>query len=91
VLDGSIRDVKKSFGRNAVALRIEGTNGNLAPSDLISKIEHHSDELEVLLKPNANPQDLLKQLINSGAVVTKFEMIERSLNDIFIEKVSEAQ
>ena len=91
VLEGSIRDVKKSFGRNAVALRQQGANGNLSPSDLISKIEHHSDELEVLLTPDANPQDLLRQLIGAGAIVTKFEMIEPSLNDIFIEKVSETQ
>jgi ABC-2 type transport system ATP-binding protein len=91
VLDGSIRDVKKSFGRNAVALRIEGTNGHLAPSDLISRVEQHSDELEVLLTPNANPQDLLKQLVSSGAIITKFEMVEPSLNDIFIEKVSEVR
>ena len=89
VLDGSIREVKKSFGRNSVALRIEGGNGNLDSSKLISKIEHHSDEIEVLLTADADPQEFLKQLINSGAIVTKFEMIEPSLNDIFIEKVSE--
>jgi len=58
---------------------------------LISKVEHHSDETEVLLNENADPQELLKQLIASGAVVTKFEMIEPSLHNIFIEKVSEAQ
>jgi ABC-2 type transport system ATP-binding protein len=34
VLEGSIREVKKSFGRNSVALRIEGGNGNLTSSDL---------------------------------------------------------
>ncbi|HJX89577.1 MAG TPA: ATP-binding cassette domain-containing protein [Pyrinomonadaceae bacterium] len=91
VLEGSIREVKKSFGRNSVALRIEGGNGNLTSSDLISKIEHHSDEMEVLLAPEADPQVFLKQLIDSGAAVTKFEMVEPSLHDIFIEKVSEAQ
>jgi ABC-2 type transport system ATP-binding protein len=91
VLEGSIREVKKSFGRNSVALRIEGGNGNLTSSDLISKIEHHSDEMEVLLAPDADPQVFLKQLIDSGAAVTKFEMVEPSLHDIFIEKVSEAQ
>jgi ABC-2 type transport system ATP-binding protein len=91
VLEGSIREVKKRFGRNSVALRIEGGNGSLTLSDLISKIEHHSDEMEVLLAPEADPQVFLKQLINSGAAVTKFEMVEPSLHDIFIEKVSEAQ
>jgi ABC-2 type transport system ATP-binding protein len=91
ILEGSIREVKSSFGRNAVALRVENQNGMLDLPDLISKIEHHSDEMEVLLAPNASPQELLKRLVSSGAVVTKFEMIEPSLNDIFIAKVSEVQ
>jgi len=91
ILEGSIREVKSSFGRNLVAIRIEGANGNLVDSDLITKIEHHSDEMEVLLAPEADPQELLRRLVTSGAVVTKFEMIEPSLNDIFIEKVGESQ
>ena len=32
---------------------------------------------------------LLKRLIDSGAVIDKFEMMEPSLNDIFITKVTE--
>ena len=91
VLEGSLREIRKSFGRNSVALRIEGENGILGDSSLVSKIEQHSDEMEVLLAPNANPQDLLRKLVVSGAKVTKFEMIEPSLHDIFIEKVSEAE
>jgi ABC-2 type transport system ATP-binding protein len=91
VLDGSLREIKQSFGRNSVALRIEGSNGILNDPALVSKIERHSDEIEVLLAPGANAQDLLKKLIASGIMVSKFEMIEPSLNDIFIEKVSEAE
>lgn len=91
VLDGSLREIKQSFGRNSVALRIEGSNGILNDPSLVSKIERHSDEIEVLLAPGANAQDLLKKLIASGIMVSKFEMIEPSLNDIFIEKVSEAE
>jgi len=91
VLEGSIREVKRSFGREAIALRLEGANGNLESSKLISKIEHHSDEMEVLLAPNVDPQVFLKELVSSGAAVTKFEMIEPSLNDIFITKVTENQ
>jgi len=91
ILEGSLRQVKSSFGLNTVALRVVGENGLLNQSSLISKVEHHSDETEVLLNENADPQELLRQLIDSGAVVTKFEMIEPSLHNIFIEKVSEAQ
>ena len=89
VLDGRLREIKKSFGRNAVALRVEGGNDVLSDASLVSKLERHSDEIEVLLAPGAGAQELLKRLVTAGAVVTKFEMIEPSLNDIFIQKIGE--
>ena len=91
VLDGSLREIKKSFGRNAVALRMEGSNGILNDPSLVSNVQTHSDEVEVLLAPGATAQQFLRKLVDSGANVSKFEMIEPSLHDIFIEKVTEAQ
>ena len=89
ILDGRLRDIKESFGRNSVALRLNGGDEVLSDPSLVSKVARHSDEIEVLLAPGADPQDLLQRLLTSGAVVTKFEMIEPSLNDIFIQKVKE--
>ncbi len=91
VLEGPLREIKQGFGRNSVSLRIEGGNGILDDPTLITKLEQRSDEVEVLLAPNASAQDLLKKLIAAGVVVTKFEMIEPSLNDIFIQKVREVE
>ena len=91
VLDGSLRELKRSFGRNAVALRMEGSNGLLNDPSLVSNVETHSDEIEVLLAPGATPQQFLRQLVDSGASISKFEMIEPSLHDIFIQKVTEAE
>jgi ABC-2 type transport system ATP-binding protein len=91
VLDGSIREVKRSFGRNAVSLRYEGGDGVLDDPALVVKIERHADETEVLLAPGADAQELLRRLIASGASVTKFELVEPSLHDIFIEKVGGAE
>lgn len=90
LFEGSLRQLKQGFGRNAVALRIEGADGVLEDNSLVSSIKQHSDETEVLLAPKADAQELLRRLLAAGAVVSKFEMIEPSLNDIFIEKVSEA-
>lgn len=87
VLDGSLREVKRSFGRNAVALRLEGGDEVLADRELVARIDKDSDELEALLAPGASAQDLLERLVASGARLTKFELVEPSLNDIFIEKV----
>lgn len=90
VLDGSLRQIKQSLGRHAVALRIETGHDVLKDPGLVSHVTEHSDELEVWLAPGANAQMLLTKLVESGAVVSKFEMIEPSLKDIFIEKVGEA-
>lgn len=91
VLEGSIREVKRAFSRNAVALRLESGDEVIHDRSLVSKIERHSDGMEVLLSDGANAQELLKRLIEAGAKIERFEMIEPSLNNIFIEKVSEAE
>jgi ABC-2 type transport system ATP-binding protein len=89
VLDGSLREIKSSFGRNAIAVRATGADGVLDDPALVSKVVQHADETQALLAPGADAQVLLKRLINSGATIEKFEMIEPSLNDIFITKVTE--
>jgi len=90
VLEGSIREVKRGFSRNAVALRLVGGESVLQNDQLISHLKRDSDGIEVLLAEAASPQTLLKELIAADAVVERFEMIEPSLHDIFIEKVTES-
>jgi ABC-2 type transport system ATP-binding protein len=89
VLEGSLREIKRSFGRNSVAIRCEGGDGVLDDPALVSKVVRHVDEAQALLAPGADAQRLLRRLIDSGAVIGKFEMVEPSLNDIFITKVTE--
>jgi ABC-2 type transport system ATP-binding protein len=87
VISGSLREIKASYGKNVISLRCVGGEDVLKDENLVSKIIEHSDDKEIFLAENADSQNLLKRLIESGAVVTKFELIEPSLNDIFIEKV----
>jgi ABC-2 type transport system ATP-binding protein len=90
VFEGSLRGIKSSFGRNSVAIRCEGGDGVLDDPTLISKVVRHADEVQALLAAEADSQDLLKRLLAAGAVIGKFEMVEPSLNDIFITKVTES-
>jgi ABC-2 type transport system ATP-binding protein len=90
VFEGSLREIKSSFGRNSVAVRCEGGDGVLDDPALVSKLVRHADEAQALLAAGADAQVLLKRLIASGAVIGKFEMVEPSLNDIFITKVTES-
>ena len=87
VISGSLREVKASYGRNLIALRAVGGEAVLADRSLVAKANEHSDEVEIELAENADPQVLLKKLIESGANISKFEKVEPSLNDIFIDQI----
>ena len=90
VLDGRLRDIRRSFSLNAVAVRFEGGNGFPPDPELVASIREVGEEYEVLLNPGANPQTLLKRLVDAEVVIRKFELVEPSLHDIFIQKVREA-
>jgi ABC-2 type transport system ATP-binding protein len=87
VVGGSLREVKESYGRNLIAVRADGADSVLKDAKLISKTTVHADEVILHLADGINPQMLLKKLVDSGAVISKFERVEASLNDIFIDKV----
>jgi ABC-2 type transport system ATP-binding protein len=87
VIGGSLREVKESYGRNLIALRASGGDGVLSDPSLVAKRDVHADEMIVHLTNGIDPQVLLRKLIESGAIISKFEKVEASLNDIFIGKV----
>jgi ABC-2 type transport system ATP-binding protein len=89
VLAGSLREVKSSFGRRAVALRAEGGDGVLQDARLVSSVKPYGDYVEVLLADGADAQELLHRLVEAGARITRFEQVEPSLHDIFLQKVGE--
>lgn len=89
VLSGDLREVRRSFGRNLIALRVKDADGVLEDRSLLLKVSRRGDDLEALLADGVDAQDLLRRLVSKGARVTKFELVEPSLHDIFIEKVSE--
>lgn len=87
VVAGSLREVKASYGRNLIALRAAGGEAVLNDRSLVARREEHADEIAIELAEGADPQALLRALIQSGAVISKFERVEPSLNDIFVEQV----
>lgn len=87
VVSGTLREVKQSYGENLIGFRGTGAEEIIADRSIIEHVVSHSDEQELHLADDADPQDVLKRMIAAGAAVTKFELREPSLNDIFIEQV----
>jgi ABC-2 type transport system ATP-binding protein len=90
VLEGELKEVKARYGRRNVQLQYEGNDGFLNDPSLVLSANNYGNFVEVKLQPGADSQDLLK-LVASRARVTRFELMEPSLEEIFIEEVGKAK
>ena len=92
VLDGEIAAIKGSTGTRNIALSLEGGTANgvseiLSDNKLVQRVDDSNRFFEIELAKDANPQELLHRLINAGAVVQRFELVQPSLHQIFLERV----
>lgn len=90
VLSGPLREVKRSFGWRSLALDGENLDGVLSSHPLVKSVTPQRHHLEVALQDGADPQTLLKELVNNGVRLTRFELVAPTLNEIFIESVGRA-
>ena len=87
VLGGGLKEVKGRFGRNTVILDYEGPDSFLT-DDLVKRHNQFPNYSEILLQDGADAQELLKRALSAGGRVNRFELVEPSLNEIFIESVT---
>jgi ABC-2 type transport system ATP-binding protein len=90
VLDGELAAIKQSYGKNTLRIQYSGNGDFLNLPSLIESANHFGATVEVKLRPGADPQEILKLAVERGVRISRFELIEPPLNDIFIEKVSAA-
>ncbi len=84
VLDGKIADVKAQFGRNAIQVEIEGDGSFIKSIPGVAAVTDFNNYLELRLGGNASPQAIMRQIIEKVGV-RRFELVEPSLYDIFID------
>ncbi len=85
VLEGDLAKIKASYGKNHVQMQYEGDPA-LEDSALVQSFNNYGNYVEVRLKPGADAQELLR-LASSRARITRFELLEPSLEEIFIDVV----
>jgi ABC-2 type transport system ATP-binding protein len=91
VLQGTMRDIKASFGRNTVQIDYEGDGTFLERAgDLVQSSNNYGNSAEIHLKPGADAQQLLR-LAAQSARISRFEIMEPSLEEIFIATVGPAE
>jgi ABC-2 type transport system ATP-binding protein len=89
VLDGRVSEIKSSYGKNTLILAFEGDGSFLKSLPGVSAVHDLGRYAELKLGPGADPQGILRAA-SERLKITKFEVVEPSLHDIFIERVTEA-
>jgi ABC-2 type transport system ATP-binding protein len=91
VVDGALSDVKSQFGGRHVALSFtrnkERAAKILADRTLIEKLDDYGASAEVELAATGDADRLLRALVEQDVGLSRFEVVEPSLQSIFIAKV----
>ena len=87
VLHGVLRDIKAGYGRSSVQLEYEGELPLLADRSLVASSNDFGNFVELRLAEGASSQQLLEAAMRT-ARIRRFEMVEPSLEEIFIDTVS---
>lgn len=86
VLDGTVREVKQRYGTNSVRVEFEGDGSFMAGLPGVRRSMLYKNAAELELADGERGQDLLRHLLGK-VEVRKFEMVEPSLESIFIQVV----
>lgn len=94
VVDGPLAQIKHEFGKSHVALAFSrnqaGAKRVLADRNLVAHADDAGASAEVELAAGAEPDSLLRALVEADVGLSRFEVVEPSLQSIFIAKVGDA-
>jgi ABC-2 type transport system ATP-binding protein len=85
VLAGKVREIKATYERNRVVVEFEGS-AEFLKSEEIAEAKNYSGHAEIRLKENGDAQKLLHEAA-AVATIYRFELVEPSLEEIFIKTV----
>jgi ABC-2 type transport system ATP-binding protein len=86
VLMGDLKQIKSSYGKNSVHIQYEGDSSFLQNNALVESSNNYGNYVEVKMRDGADSQALLRE-VAAGARVNQFELVEPSLEAIFINVV----
>ena len=85
VLAGKVREIKSRYERNRVIVEFEGSASFLDSAE-VAEAKNFSGHAEIKLRPHGDAQKLLREAA-ALATIYRFELVEPSLEEIFIQTV----
>src|SRR5690242_4089608 len=89
IVQGSVREIKRQQGRNVVRLKLDN-DPEASWLDTLAGVQvtqRREDYIEMHIQANLNPNVIVEAALQHGGIISRFELTEPSLTEIFIEKV----
>ncbi len=83
VLDGTLEEIQSRYGSDTLRIALDGGSQTLGGIPGVEHVRDYGQVQEIRLLPGADPQTLLATLVQK-ARVRKFEIVQPSLEDIFV-------
>ncbi len=87
VLQGNLNKNKKSYGRVNMNVRCEDDISKYIERFEFEQVTVTAEDYQIKVKNENQAMEFLKELVNAGVRLIKFELREPSLHEIFVEKV----
>ena len=87
VLEGDLREIKQSFGRGSVEIEYSGDVDLIKRSRFVAGCNDFGQYVEVKLNAPQNYSALLHELVEASVDITRFELMEPTLHEIFVQSV----
>ncbi len=88
VLGGTMREIKSRYPANRIHVQFTG-DVNFLEHPAISAVQLYPERAEIHLADPAAAQQVLASAVAQGTAITRFEVMEPTLEEIFIETVGE--
>ena len=89
IVQGSVQEVKHQHGRNVVRLKLDNDPEArwLDTLEGVQVTKRRQDYIEMRIQAHLNPNLIVEAALQHDGIISRFELVEPSLTDIFIEQV----
>ena len=87
VVEGDLKEIKKSFGRSSVEIEYSGNVDLIKNSRFVERCNDFGRYVEVKLRAPEHYSTLLQELVEASVDITRFELMEPTLHEIFVQSV----
>ena len=89
VVQGNVQEIKRQHGRNVARLTLDNDPEAswLDTLDGVHVTKRRQDYIEMQFQAGLNPNVIVEAALQHGGIISRFEVVEPSLTDIFIELV----